>query len=246
MTEPSAQPIAEREKAIANLRYRAKMARRKLYWIIGLLLLALLAVAWISLSEAKTTAQQLSMQIFESRNGKFGTSRPSHGPPENAFAGKLSELVYRQIGSQSNDETKPNIVPQADYDRIDQEIDKSLEQYAKAAGVSSSLYRQQFSGPASWQSLLNVALIDIGAIAFGLLFIQIAMSFMRYYAQLAELYDAQADALVAAAGDQDRAAKFLDQFSPAIEFGKTPTTIYEKALEAVKEATIAAARNKAG
>ncbi len=83
---------------------------------------------------------------------------------------------------------------------------------------------------------MNSFLIGAGAISFGILFIQIALNFMRYYARLAELYDAQADALLASRGDADKAYVLLQQFSPnAIEMGKTPTTLYEKALEAITE-----------
>ena len=57
---------------------------------------------------------------------------------------------------------------------------------------------------------------------------------MRYYARLAEFYDAQADALLASGNHSHLAIDFLDRFSPTvIDFGKTPMSIYEKALDTV-------------
>lgn len=61
---------------------------------------------------------------------------------------------------------------------------------------------------------------------------------MRYYARLAEFYDAQADALLASGNDPALAIEFLEKFSPAsIDFGKAPVSIYEKALDAVAKVT---------
>ena len=84
--------------------------------------------------------------------------------------------------------------------------------------------------------ILSTGIFSLGAVAFVILLIQIAVTFMRYHTRLAELYEAQADALRASDGNSDRAYKFMEQFSPnAIELGKMPTTIYEKALDTIKE-----------
>lgn len=80
------------------------------------------------------------------------------------------------------------------------------------------------------------SVFSLGAVAFIIMLIQISVMFMRYHTRLAEFYDAQVDALKACGGDADRAIKFMEVFSPnSIEMGRTPTTLYEKALDTVKE-----------
>ena len=76
-----------------------------------------------------------------------------------------------------------------------------------------------------------------GAIGIAILLVQIFVSSMRYYARLAELYEAQADALLASDGDHVIAAEFLERLSPlGVDFGKAPTSLYEKALDAIGKA----------
>lgn len=82
-----------------------------------------------------------------------------------------------------------------------------------------------------------------GAIGIAILVLQIFVNSMRYYARLAEFYDAQADALLASGNNPALASEFLEKFSPAlINFGKTPLSIYEKALDTVGKVAGRAAR----
>lgn len=85
-----------------------------------------------------------------------------------------------------------------------------------------------------------------GAIGIAILVLQIFVNSMRYYARLAEFYDAQADALLASGNNPALASEFLEKFSPAlIDFGKAPVSLYEKALDTVgKVAGRAAGRGK--
>ncbi len=81
---------------------------------------------------------------------------------------------------------------------------------------------------------LSTIAFSFGAVGFVILLIQIAVQFMRYYARLAELYHAQADALRASGGNPVVAFKFIEHFSPSsIDIGKSPTSVYEKALETI-------------
>ncbi|HHF2998044.1 TPA: hypothetical protein ACPJ01_004561 [Vibrio diabolicus] len=83
-------------------------------------------------------------------------------------------------------------------------------------------------------SSLSTIAFSFGAVGFVILLIQIAVQFMRYYARLAELYHAQADALRASGGDPLVAFKFIEHFSPSsIDIGKAPTSVYEKALDTI-------------
>ena len=149
----------------------------------------------------------------------------------------------QQIGPLNDFGEKPKIIAKPQFDEINQEIDKTLEQYEKAAEVlnKKEIARRTPQGT-NWQALTSTLVIEIGAITFAIFFIQMAFSFVRYYAQLAELYDAQADALVAAAGNPEQAAKFLEQFSPNIEFGKSPITLIEKGFEMAKDLFVAASK----
>lgn len=81
---------------------------------------------------------------------------------------------------------------------------------------------------------LSTIAFSFGAVGFVILLIQISVQFMRYYARLAKLYLAQADALRASNGDPAVAFEFIQHFSPAsVELGKAPASVYEKALETI-------------
>jgi len=87
-----------------------------------------------------------------------------------------------------------------------------------------------------YSPIVSTIAFSAGAVAFVILAIQIAVLFMRYYAQLAELYDAQAGALEASGGDVEIAIKFMESFSPkTVVLGKAPTTLYEKALDTISD-----------
>lgn len=61
---------------------------------------------------------------------------------------------------------------------------------------------------------------------------QVTLTFTRYYAQLAELYESQAFALIAANGDVSVAVEIIKNFSSRdIPLGKFPASMYEKLLE---------------
>jgi len=65
--------------------------------------------------------------------------------------------------------------------------------------------------------------------------IQISVMFIRYHMRLGELYDAQSDALRASGGDAALAYALLQHLSPnAIEVGRTPASLYEKAFETIQ------------
>lgn len=83
---------------------------------------------------------------------------------------------------------------------------------------------------------ISIGLLSAGSVAVMLFIIQIGVSFMRYYARLAESYDAQAEALKASGGDPQLAYGFMQHMSPmSIDIGAAPQTLYEKALDTIKE-----------
>jgi hypothetical protein len=213
-----------------------------------MLLFAILAVAVIDLSEfglSRISSQRQDMQMIRAVVSTVETYAHDRRP-ETDLRNKFAALMDEQIGPLSKIGVEPKLATTPQFEEINQRLDKTLEQYAKAAEIETHNEMARRLPPyTDWTAFAITTITSIGAIMFAIFFIQIALNFMRYYAQLAELYDAQADALIAAAGDQDRAAKFLEQFSPTIEFGKTPVTLYEKALDAVKEALGQAAKRPA-
>lgn len=61
---------------------------------------------------------------------------------------------------------------------------------------------------------------------------QVTLTFTRYYAQLAELYESQAFALIASNGDVPVAVEMIKNFSSRdIQLGKFPASMYEKLLD---------------
>lgn len=80
------------------------------------------------------------------------------------------------------------------------------------------------------------SVFSLGAVAFVILLIQISVMFMRYHTKLAELYDSQADALRASKGNMEHVLLLLQHLSPNnIDFGKTPSALFEKALETIQD-----------
>lgn len=67
---------------------------------------------------------------------------------------------------------------------------------------------------------------------------QVTLTFTRYYAQLAELYESQAFALIASNGDVAVAVEIIKNFSSRdIPLGKFPASMYEKLLEIATKST---------
>ena len=86
------------------------------------------------------------------------------------------------------------------------------------------------------QALITRGGAVFGAVGILILLIQVFVSTTRYHARLADLYKAQAIALGASGGDVDTAKALLERLSPLqVDFGKTPTSLYEKALDTVSQ-----------
>jgi ABC-type multidrug transport system fused ATPase/permease subunit len=119
--------------------------------------------------------------------------------------------------------------------KIEKQLDMALLRLKQAREVDD-VARRSDSGEKNWVTrLVSTTVLGLGAVVFVLLLIQIAVMFMRYYARLAEFYDAQVDALKASNGDPEIAIRFMEQFSPAsIDIGKSPGTLYEKALDTIQ------------
>lgn len=114
----------------------------------------------------------------------------------------------------------------------------SQKQRVADAATKAALAREQDSAAVSdLASTISRGGAVVGAIGIAILLMQIYLGNMRYYARLAENYEAQGVAFLASGGDPKLATEFLDKLSPLkIDFGKTPVTLYEKLLDTLAKA----------
>ena len=101
------------------------------------------------------------------------------------------------------------------------------------------------STDASAQSLLTRGGAIAGSVGILILLVQIFVNSTRYHARLADLFASQANALRASNGSLLAAESLLEKLSPLpVDFGKTPKSVYEKAIEAVRDVAKSGARGR--
>jgi hypothetical protein len=214
-------------ETIGRLRSRAAKARSYVGRIVALMIVSVAGVATITVYENRAVQTLVFRDIVASNSLGIAAT-------ESALARKLGKLIDGQIGPQiplTTDKFQPPSNP--DYDAIDHKIREAIGQYEQLKKAEAGAVNTILVG---WKSIVETVITDLGGIAFGLLFIQVALSFMRYYARLAEQYDGQADALLAADGDTQKAKELLPIFMPSsIDLGKVPVSLAEKALDTVKD-----------
>lgn len=105
--------------------------------------------------------------------------------------------------------------------------------------------KQESKDAAEFKSTVDRGVTDItttairssliaAAVGMIILLIQNFANSMRFYARLTEFYGSQADALLAANGDAELSISYLKELPPkGIDFGKTPTSLYEKVIDMV-------------
>lgn len=131
--------------------------------------------------------------------------------------------------------------------KVARDTTESARKTAERLAAAASTPRSRDDQDTNIQQTITRGGAVAGTIGIAILVLQISVNSMRYYARLAEFYDAQADALLASGDNSHLAMEFLDRFSPTvIDFGRTPTSIYEKALDTIgKVAAPVASRGKA-
>ncbi|MCW8930355.1 MAG: hypothetical protein OQL19_08975 [Gammaproteobacteria bacterium] len=212
---------------IERLELRAKRSRRRVF-VLGVMLFLSVILITTLLVSITSSPSSFVLRSFD------GDSRTSIESP---FVRRVKGLMEDLIGSENILGTRgKHVKPDEDAaKKIKIELEESLvilERVLKIADYGKTEKSQEFV----WAPILSTGIFSLGAVAFVILFIQISVTFIRFHTRLAELYEAQADALRASDGDSERAYKFMEQFSPnAIDLGKIPTTIYEKALDTIKD-----------
>lgn len=244
MTQPPA-PITSPKtvdfaKAIERLETRAMKSRRRVTAIFAILFLCACGFAFVLARAASNEDANLRIVgLFPRVSSVDRTSIESHlARRVISIATELAGPAIAEVRSEDRTSAAKNITPfvrptgekEAELNR---QLDNALEDLANASKITDS----QSKEPVSSQVVTGIqrALWTLGSVAFIILVIQISILFIRYHTRLAELYDAQADALRASNGDTDVAFRLMELLSPAgIDFGKTPATLYEKAMETIK------------
>ncbi|WP_147477951.1 hypothetical protein [Pseudomonas savastanoi] len=229
-TEPN--ESLDNTAAVEDLKRRAKQSRRaRLCIALGLLILMSLAVAAVfSSSQAKTySLSTLAEKISFNKMRDPGLFlRKSNDLLEKIYPDSIINMGRRMDGEDVKEE-KFTSDERAAYML-------ELEQLVKFYERTQTAYSKQpfVQETPDWTSSVSSMAFTFGAIAISILLFQTAVSFIRYYSQLAELYDSQASALLAANNDPEKFVKYSEILSPsAVNFGKPPVSVYERAFEAI-------------
>jgi len=155
----------------------------------------------------------------------------------------VNEEIARQVDSLSKADDERKITALARLTADSEVMDKitSTDRIKKSrADLLVQLQQSRKADAAARQaatdttSTITRSVATAGAIGIAIMLIQIFVNAMRYYARLAETYSAQADALRASGGNPALAIALIDSLSPdKIDFGKTPSSLYEKAFDAI-------------
>lgn len=235
--------MADFQKAISSLRNRSKRSRRiSLAITVAVIFLAayLFTVVAVRFSDLIHPAIEFGTGSLKLRLSERNPNGAPPVPPESLLL-HLNQTLERSLGP-LRPETAPSAPPpsvgkapnQAELESLKQQVAILIDGYRSLREIDRPAVVQREG--TDWSSAIASLALSVGSIGLLLLVLQIVIAFIRYYARLGELYDAQADALEASDGSADAAYLFIEKFSPsAIEFGKMPTPIYEKAIDALAQ-----------
>jgi hypothetical protein len=228
-----------------NLKIRADRAR-KLTYSMGIIVLAVVstfASIMFYLTRPNQPPQNVTLTFnkdsqtaeLQGTAAPTGTTVPIFEDFEAPLTQRIAQLVARMNGPETSSTDKPFTPPSnSEATEIERHIDVALAQLKQAKEINRPPAPED-ANRQSWTSFVSTIVLSIGAVAFVLYLLSIAVMFMRYYARLAELYDAQCDALNAADGDSEIAIKFMEHFSPSsVDIGKAPSTLYGKVLDTIQ------------
>ncbi|EMK7724549.1 TPA: hypothetical protein ACPZCB_001194 [Yersinia enterocolitica] len=220
--------------AIHDLQKRASSAR-KTRTIIAVLLFVLSFVIFVIIYINTTSGLAKGMSDFYKTlsDNKVFNSQVSD------LNSNLLELTRSFDSAKSPEARNTQKNASEKFESIIKSVDentKIIESYAKWKDVNLRLRGGN-------QNIINSVTTSVATIAFSIcsillliFLVQISVMFMRYYAQLAELYDSQALALSVSQGNTDKAIEFAKEFSPrVISIGKSPDSAYEKVFEIINK-----------
>ena len=222
------------DAAIEDLKVRASRARRTRSLMVLVIFVSIVAAVSAVFSYSANNAFS-----YRSLAEKISNSEP-RDPSIFLYTSRdllnkayPNDLIIMGRGMDGEEVKKAKLISEERLAYL-HEVDQLVGFYERAEKAFNGKDSGSAVRGADWVSSISSVAFSFGAIALAILMLQIAISFIRYYSQLAELYDAQAGALIASDGDADRAVKFFEMFSPApVSFGKTPLTLYERAFDAL-------------
>lgn len=229
--------------AIDNLKRRASSARKTRSIIASVLfILSLIIFGIIYINTTSGLAKgmsdvynKLSLNYSGQNDSGIETMYSNVINASNSLAKGASPTSKKTEEKNKSDKSESLQFSQDEIERMVKNIEvksKIIDSYADWKGV-----RYRLGGG----NIINSVTTSVATIAFSIcsilllvFLVQISVMFMRYYAQLAELYDSQALALIVSEGNTDKAISFAKEFSPrVISIGKSPDSVYEKAFEMI-------------
>lgn len=229
--------------AIDNLKRRASSARKTRSIIASVLfLLSLIIFGIIYINTTSGLAKgmsdvykKLSLNHSDQNDSGIEAMYSNVINASNSLAKDASPTSKKTEDTNKSHKSESLQVSQDEFERMVKNIEmksKIIDSYADWKGVRYRLGEG---------NIINSVTTSVATIAFSIcsilllvFLVQISVMFMRYYAQLAELYDSQALSLIVSEGNTDKAISFAKEFSPrVISIGKSPDSVYEKAFDMV-------------
>ena len=201
--------------AIESLQGRSRRCRRNVWVLSAILMLAFALMFFLVFSSL--TRQSLTVLGDTGRNSAiFGYTDPYVAAKE-----KLADTIWR------------NGVPR-ETTAAGEEIDRMVSVLEKLSNLRIA-QGTFIAGDSILVPVLTTIILSAGLIGAIIFFVNICVSFIRYNAQLAELYDSHAESLKLAQGDPNSIAIFTEVLSPMIvSIGAVPISSYEKVLDLAK------------
>lgn len=233
---PSGSVVRDYAATIDRLERRATGSRKRVRWVGGILACGVTAIALGIFFRVSTPAPAPSFADFF-RNSPVNTEALMAARVRAVLTKIYGPLIVTDSFIKSSEANKliaePTLSPE-ERARLAAELKGALDDLERTAKIEAQRRPDPLS--TKLESVTYTFIFSLGAVGFLILLIQIAVMFIKYHVRLAELYEAQADALRASGGDAQLAYGFLQHFSPnSIELGSSPTTLYEKALDTIKE-----------
>lgn len=213
--------------------YKKARSCRKRFNLFGSLMILMVVVfasyiMVIQLGEVQASRYNIE-PVMKKLNDDRGESL------KHLFEAQITDLMEKKFGlsnSRSQNEFQNTAELEQKRDALNNELGVAISNLKNISNLYTN--NEAAVSNSKWASIASSTILSIGAVVFVVLFIQIAIRFMSYYARLAELYEAQADALRASDGDAEKAYRFIEHFSPSsIAFGSMPSTLYEKLLDTI-------------
>lgn len=237
------------DKVIIDLTYRANKARRARFLIGGsIILIATMLSGFITYRlTTNPSNSSLTKTLMAFKNG-FGVSDD----------GGLREFINKELGqvyeseedierlraeNESSIPSEKKINNDGDDRQITQTSNKkeALDNASRLVDFYTKVVAANNGKPINktddtYSNLISSIALSAGIVGFLLYILQIAVSFIRYYSRLAELYDSQKTALIASDGNVESAEILMKILSnDHIGLGKEPATLYGKALDVIGE-----------